>query len=36
MHRAACEYMKKSEINSNVKYGKYRENKLANVFWKMC
>lgn len=35
MYRAACEYMNKSEI-SNVKYGKYRENKLANSFWKMC
>lgn len=33
MYRAACEYMKKSEIN-NVKYRKYRENKLANTFWK--
>lgn len=35
MYRAACEYTKKSEIN-NVKYGKYMENKLANIFWKMC
>lgn len=31
MYTAAWEYMKKSEIN-NVKYGKYRENKLANNF----